>query len=404
MYRISIANLARLICLLALASQSSNAQTFSLIHSFAGNEGNSPYGGITLDAQGNLYGTNAFGGRYGGGTVYELMRRGTEWNIAVLHNFGSGDGEVPLSRVVFGPDSNLYGTTSLGSVGENANGTAFMLSQPPAPCVSGECPWKETILHNFNGLQGGDGAEPYYGDLIFDARGNIFGTTTLGGLTSCLCGTVFQIYHSPAGWQENIVYSFGVFGSYPLGGPTLDRLGNLYGTTTSSSDAGQVYELSNTSATWSGKSIHGFYDQGAPSPNGAVTFDNAGNIYGTTASGGPGGAGFVFELSPSDTGWIYQDLYDFVDESNSQAGTLTIGPDGSLYGALGDSGPGGAGQVFKLTPSQNGWVYTDLHDFDYYDGAVPVGQVAVDSQGNVFGTAYYAGPTGNGVVFQILAR
>jgi hypothetical protein len=303
--------------------------------------------------------------------------------------------------VVFGPGGNLYGTTYLSQ--ENQNGTVFQLV--PSSCNSGQCVWTETVIHAFEGSSGADGAQPQYGDLVFDLRGNIYGTTLLGGLTSCSCGTVFQITQVGTAWDERVIYSFGAFGSYPYGSVTFDDHGGLYGITSSDYSAAQAYKLTSSGTTWLGASIHGFYDPGEPSSTADLTRDAAGNFYGTTDSQGVKGGGFAFELSPSTNGWTYEDIFDF-DPRSFGAGTLTLGPDGSLYGAVANAPPMAAGFIFKLTRNGNSWIFKTLHQFTGEDGENPTGTLAVDSDGVVYGTTEIGGtggcPYGGcGVVFKI---
>jgi len=154
-----------------------------VLHSFNGQDGGDPQAGVlVLDAAGNLYGTALFGGAFGGGVAFELVRGANgKWTRKTLHNFGNGnDGAGPSSELVFDSAGNLYGTTANG--GAFNQGTVFELT----PGTNGG--WTERVLHTFG--NGQDGAEPI-GGMIFDASGNLYGTTFNGGAHNG--GTVFEI-------------------------------------------------------------------------------------------------------------------------------------------------------------------------------------------------------------------
>jgi uncharacterized repeat protein (TIGR03803 family) len=162
--------------------------------SFNGTDGANSYGSLIFDAAGNLYGTTIQGGPVscpldvgGCGTVFELTPQVDErWTETVLHSFGSAtDGALPYGSLIFDASGNLYGTTAGGGTGSCSGygcGTVFELS----PNSDGS--WSETVLHNFKNE--GDGYSPYAG-LIFDASGNLYGTTQEGGFHGL--GTVFKI-------------------------------------------------------------------------------------------------------------------------------------------------------------------------------------------------------------------
>ena len=169
------AALAILLVGACVATQVAQAETFNVIYTFTGqNDGANPYAGVSIDTQGNLYGTTAYGGSYGHGAVFELRRSGSSWNIMPLYSFAGGtDGAQPRARVVIGPDGGLYGTTFNGGgtgCGGKGCGTVFSMHAPT---------WKETVLYRFTG--GTDGGLPL-GDLVFDKAGNIYGATQQGGV------------------------------------------------------------------------------------------------------------------------------------------------------------------------------------------------------------------------------
>lgn len=403
----AIAVLGGVFMLASLAAPAAQAQTLTVLHNFTdGADGAEPYAGVTIDRKGNLYGTTTTGGdNNGGGTVFKLSHVGTGWTLSTLHAFvQTGDGALPAARVVFGPDDTLYGTTYSG--GQAGKGTVFNLRPPPTACKSVLCPWTESVLYSFTG--GSDGGGPYFGDLIFDAAGNIYGTTNGGGAHGE--GVVFKLTRSNGGWTESVLYSFtgGDDGSYPYSGVTFDSAGNLYGTATynGSGGNGTVYELSSSGSGWTESTLYSF--DGGPgdggSPIGGVIFDAHGNLYGTTNLGGPGGGGTAWELTPSGGNWSFTLLQGFTGYEGPFA-TPTLDSAGTVYGTSMFTG-GGDGEVFKLTSSGGGWHYTS-YPFNGNDGYAPLGGVSLDASGNIYGTTAAGGSGhgqscgGCGVVFEV---
>jgi uncharacterized repeat protein (TIGR03803 family) len=176
----------------------------SVVYAFAGgNDGALPYVGVTFDAGGHLYGTTYGGGAYGNGTVFKLSSGSSaSWTESVLHSFTGGwDGKEPLGELILDAAGNLYGTTFEG--GDAAYGVIFKLRLQP---TGG---WKESVLHTFRNAPA---ANPM-GGLVFDATGNLYGTTALGAsLSSCGggCGTLFKLAPGSTGsWTFNVLRLFG---------------------------------------------------------------------------------------------------------------------------------------------------------------------------------------------------
>ena len=262
----------------------------SVIYGFSGGaDGASPrYGDLTFDQVGNFYGTTSVGGS-GNGVVYEMMPSGGGWSEQPLYAFaGSPDGANPFGGLVFDKAGNLYGMTTQG--GSTGNGTVFELS----PSGGG---WAEKVLYNFQG--GSDGSFPTAG-LIFDQSGNLYGTTSNGGTGGG--GTVFELTPSGGSWTYNLLYSFtGGTKCGPWGTLTLDGAGNLYGTTVcdGANNDGNVFELTQSGGSWTYGSLYDFTGgTDGRRPYGNVTFDTAGNIYGTASRGGTHDAGVVWEITP----------------------------------------------------------------------------------------------------------
>jgi len=410
-----------LIALTVARTQPTQAQTYKVIYNFtAGTGGCCPYAGVTMDRAGRLYGAADAGGGDNAGTVFRLTQKGSGWVFSPLYSFqgGPNDGIGPNARVIFGPNGGLFGTTVVGGLGCNGEGcgTVFMLTPYPTACKTALCAWEETVLHRFTA--GSDGAFPYFGDVVLDQAGSLYGTTAYGGGGSGCggnngCGTVYKLTPSNGGWTESVLYSFqgGSDGAFPYAGVIFDQAGNLYGTTAygggsgcAGNGCGTVFQLTSSGSGWVENTLYSFQggNDGA-SPFGGLIFDQSGNLYGSTAytsSFGVGG-GTVFELSPSGSNWIHTVLYSFSGGAGPYD-TLTIDA-GNLYGTTNRDGAYGYGSVFKLTHSGGGWTYTSLHDFTAgSDGGYVYGGVILDSSGNLYGTTQYGGSGGDtGVVWEI---
>ncbi len=368
------------------------AQSFQVLHNFTnGGDGGYPFAGVTLDRAGDLYGTTYQGG-LGYGTVYKLSRAGSGWRLTSLYMFHGDDGDYPQGGVVFGPDGALYGTTAGGENG--ANSTVFRLAPPPTVCASTSCPWTETVLHRFTGSP--DGAGPGLGNLVFDPAGNMYGTTVFGGVGNV--GVVFELSPSAGGWTESVIWDFANGpGQYPESGLIFDSAGNLYGTTSYGNGTnGAVYELSPSQSGWIEKTLAQLNLNG--NAIGGVIMDGDGNLFGT--AGGMDGGGGVYELTPFNGGWTLNIIYNF-GGFDGPWDTPTLDAAGNVYGTSSQGGGHSEGAVFEFTPSNGGWIYTDLHNFQNSDGFNPLGGVVFDSSGNMYGTAEGGGYDGYGVVWQI---
>ena len=375
---------AALLLLLSLAIAPAPAQTFQVLHSFTGQgDGGHSYAGLVIDQAGNLYGTTYDFGSAGYGVVFKLAHHNGAWTLAPLYTFQGGvDGQNPKANVVFGPDGSLYSTTWQG--GTNGGGTVFKLQPSATACHSALCSWTKNDIHDFGGLP--DGGLPV-GTLLFDHAGNIYGVTENGGTNDD--GTVYELTHSSGGWTHTVLY--GEVGGSPMSGVVFDQAGKLYGTTLIGGELGygSVYQLAHFGSGWTYNTLTSFEDDGdGVEPVGGVIFDAAGNLYGGTSGGGDNGGGTVFEMTGSGGSWTLTNLYELPLGLFGVMASLAMDAHGDLYGATEDEGAYGYGSVFKLTRSDNGWVYTDLYDFTGgSDGAYPVGNVTLDGNGNIYGTA-----------------
>jgi uncharacterized repeat protein (TIGR03803 family) len=382
-----------------VVAQSTQAQTYTVLHTFTGGpDGGFPYAGLTKDQTGTLYGTACEGGT-GFGVVYSIVDGAAGTTFTVIHTFHESDGSCPVNKVIFGPDGALYGTTRYGgelsSRGYPGWGTIFRLQPPPPSCSRTNCEWSEAVLYRFQGHS--DGGNPE-GDLIFDQAGNIYGTATQGGMSGR--GAVFQLHPSNGGWAENVLYSFtgGFDGGSPGSGVILDEAGNLYGTTLSGGpfQQGVVFDLSPDGSGWTEQVLHGFQgtNDGAQ-PGGGLIPGPTGNLYGATTSGGAENVGVTYELVRSNGSWEYQILHSFTFSQPPGGGpedTLFRDGAGNLYGSA-TFNPSGQGSIFKLASGT--WTETELHVFDSCsEGCEPTGSVILDDHGNIYGTTL----TGSGVV------
>jgi len=281
----------------------------------------------------------------------------------------------------------------------------------------------EKVLYSFQG--GSDGSYPMAG-LVSDKAGNLYGATTAGGSGSCSsgdgvgCGTVFELSPVAGGtFTEKVIYTFqgGQDGSSPQADLTFDAAGNLYGATLAGGEGacnnlelgcGIVFELTpGNGGAWTEQILYRFQggNDGA-NPISGLVFDHAGNLYGTTESGGgsacPLGCGTVFELTPSSNGWTERILHAFAGGTDGEIpeGRLILGK-GNLYGATTEGGAFGFGTVFKLSPnSGRAWTETILYSFGLHDGHIPNGVVS-DSAGDLYGTNFNGGHNGYGAVFEL---
>lgn len=294
------------------------------------------------------------------------------------------------------------------------NKVALMMTAAAILCTatSGEAAVKETTLYAFTG--GNDGSFPHAG-LIADGKGNLYGTTSAGGADHS--GVVFELSPPKQGettWTQTTLYTFtgGKDGGNPQAALMMDSAGNLYGTTYGGglSGEGVVFKLvpHKHKGTWTYLRLWSFTggnDGGVPS--GALTMDNAGNLYGTTTQGGTGVVGTVFELSPGATKWNWTEnvLYNFTgnNDGGEPMGNVLLGTDGNLYGTTAGYGQFNYGVVYRLTAPTSGgdWGFSVLHAFaGGSDGEVPRDGLIQDANGTLYGaTAGFDHSYGN--VFQM---
>jgi uncharacterized repeat protein (TIGR02543 family) len=312
----------------------------------------------------------------------------------VVHSFGNGnDGQNPVGGLVSDSAGNLYGTTSTN--GLYGKGTVFKIA------LDGT----ETILHNFG--SGNDGQTPL-GNLIFDTAGNLYGTTSAGGIYND--GIAFEI--SPNG-TETVLYNFGSGtddGRNPQAGLVFDTVGDLFGTTANGGafGAGTAFELTPANGRCCREApVYNFgsgSDDGR-NPQSGLVFDSAGDLFGTTANGGLNSGGTIYELTPQNGRCCRETpVYNFgggSDGKNPYGGVVFDGS-GNLYGTTVNGGANDAGTAFEVSPNGESYTETFLHSFGSgSDGKNPYAGLVFDSSGNLYGTAANGGLYLDGMVFEL---
>lgn len=432
------------IALILMLVSTSWAASEKVLYRFHGKDGG--FGGsVIVGPDGKLYGTTVGGGGEkacpnssfdGCGVVFQLTPgKDGKWRETILHAFrgGNSDGSTPAGDPAVDEKGNLYGTTVYGGPLDECSNEGCGIVFELTPNAGGK--WTYKVVHEFAVT---DGAWPY-GGLIFDAAGNLYGTTTGGGNTGACtggCGVVFELTPGAKGqWTESVLYSFEGTDGYGPNSPLIfDSTGNLYGATQhgGANGTGAVFELLlGKGGEWSEQVLYSFgaYDsQDGDQPVYGVTLDIAGSLYGTTQFGGAVGEqgwGTAFRLTPKTEGKWDETILKRFDENKVGGGFVSSGllmdKEGNLYGSTFEGGkytcpanaPGDCGVVFRLARDAGGmWRETVLHSFGKgQDGAVPGGELAREPTGSLFGVTvdggYLGGPcgqgfyTGCGVVFEV---
>jgi len=374
----------------ALSLSPAQAAGFSVLHNFNGTtDGGNPVDGFAMGPTGILYGAAPTGGASGNGVVFRVMGNGRE---TVLHSFAGGaDGAAPNGGVILGSDGSVFGTTTAG--GTAGNGTVFRIKGT-----------NKNVLYSFAG--GVDGIAPQAG-LTMDAAGNLYGTTVAGGASGN--GTVFELVKPTkknAPWKEVVLYSFGKGkdGAAPLSGVTFDAAGNLYGTTSlgGANNFGTVFRLT-PGAKWTETTLQNFraMDDGAY-PYGGLISDATGNLYGTTTMGGTGGGGTIFKLTPSGGSWTFSTIYGLPGWGISGSfRNLVLDDAGNIFGTTHCDGDNNSGTVFKLSPTGGSWNYTLLYTFTGgIDGQFTISNLVIKG-GSLYGTTQYGGANGAGTIYKL---
>jgi uncharacterized repeat protein (TIGR03803 family) len=412
------------LALAAAATMALPAATFTTLQSFDVTDGANPGAGLVQVSNGYLYGTAPYGGAHSGGTVFKITPGGA---LTTVYSFCSlancTDGKVPFAGLVQATNGYLYGTAVAG--GANGYGTVFKIT--PSGTL--------TTLYSFCSLANCADGEYPYASLVQATNGDLYGTTTAGG-PGCstdsrnhygpaggggCSGTVFKI--TPGGVLTT-VYNFCSLtdcadGQDPYAGLVQAANGDLYGTTlyggANNSGAGTIFKITPTGSfttVYSFCALTGCPDGQVPQA-GLIQATN-GYLYGTTLYGGancgPLGCGTVFKITPGGT---LTTLYSFCAETGCSDGGipaagLVQATNGDLYGTTYQGGANcstpGCGTLFEITPSGSlTTLYTFCAQPACADGDYPTGALAQDTNGKLYGTAYFGGASGDGAVFSVSA-
>ncbi|HEX6503110.1 MAG TPA: choice-of-anchor tandem repeat GloVer-containing protein [Terriglobales bacterium] len=333
---------------------------------------------------------------------------GPAWAVSgpqIIYSFAGGsDGEYLDTDLIIDSMGNLYGTSVQG--GDFASGTVWELS----PTANG---WSHSVLYSFTG--GADGGEPYKGATL-DAQGNLYGTAVTGGGGFCEggCGVLWKLTRSASGWTQSVIHTFtgGEDGSGPGSGLTLGENGTLFGMTPTGGANGQgvIFQLrSATNGTWKFTVLHAFTggsDGGGASAGRLLRYK--GSLYGVTTTGGANGQGVVFQLTRTAGIWQFKTLYAFQGQPDAgfPYGGLAVDSNGNLYGTTYYDGANNLGSVYELTPQPDGtWKEAVLYSFQGgRDGSGSIGNLVFTNTGAIYGTTSAGGASCDcGTIFKLTA-
>jgi uncharacterized repeat protein (TIGR03803 family) len=348
---------------------------FAVVYDFPGLDGLNPSAELTMDDQGNLYGTTEYGGIFGQGTVFKYATNGA---YTVLTNFDSGNGAVPDGQLLRLADGSFLGTTLDGGA-YSSEGTIFKVA------TNGLL----STIYSFGSVPL-DGAQPWSG-LTLAPDGNYYGTTSAGGAQKI--GMIFGV--TTNGVLTNVVSCDATTGGKPVGANlVLGSDGNLYGITSSSNGTAFSFTPGGTLNV-----IHTFSGTNdGYAPTAGLTLGSDGWFYGTTMLGGDFNNGTIFKIT---TNGVFAKLYSFDGITGGQPqATLILAPDGNFYGTTLVGGSASNGVIFRF--ETNG-TYTNLHSFTgFADGANPDCGLTLGLDGNLYGVTEFGGEGGNGTLFELI--
>ncbi len=410
-FRLATVGAAAIAVAFAVAG-SASAYTFTTLYNFCKKancaDGMTPSARLLMDPSGDIFGT-ADGGEQGLGAGIVFRYVPGSGTYSVVHNFCSkascGDGQYPgHSELIADAFGNLIGTTDGG--GKHGKGVVFRLERKTANH------WSLNVLHHFCAHAGcPDGARPTFGltyagqssGAVWDGSSPLYGTTVEGGKYDR--GVVYRLVYNGIDWQMTRLRSFRGSSNPNPQGLVIDDAGNLYGTTSNVGkyDFGEIYKLDGSN--WKFGVLHNFCSL-AGCPDGALPQGRlaigGGKLFGVTLEGGSSFEGAVFQQSPGG----FKVLYSFCSLANCADGNWPEGgvtPDGSghLFGTTVDGGANSSGTVFELASGTETVLYNFCSQADCTDGLSPAGPVIVDSSGNLYGTTIYGGANNLGTLFKL---
>ena len=330
---------------------------------------------VSAPTRAEIYGVARFiSGTTSWGTVFKLLPDNTLSNLFVFNGL---NGYGPRGALLLGGDGNFYGTTQAG--GSIGSGGVLCNISPDGAF---------TKLWDFNACQDSHSE----GALVRGPDGDLFGTTYEGGGGNA---TIFQF--TPPGQAADILEFDGSNGQYPLGRLLQrgDRL--LYGTTSAGRSLGGSGSIFNLIPAGVATELAGFDGSLGAFPQAGLVADADGNLYGTTSGGGAYGAGTVFKLSKAGALRTLAD-FDTTNSGSHSLSPLAWGNDGDLYGTISSGGAGGWGTAFKVSPTGG---LTTLVAFNGTNGATPQAGLIVGADGNLYGTTSGGGSFNFGTVYRM---
>ena len=417
---------------------------FQLLRSFTGGlaDGLHPSAGLVLDGAGNLYGTSEHGGLSYQGVVFRLKTDGT--GFTVLRSFAGSpsDGAEPRAALVLDAGGNLYGTTFLGGVASagvvfrlKADGSGYVVlrsfsggatdgGNPPGSLLldgSGSLfglarfggPWDRGAVFTMRTDGTGYAAVRFFAGeaadgwndgarLVRDGSGYLYGATSSGGNSNL--GVVFRVRGDGTGFAVLHTFTGGAADGWgPYSGLATDGAGSLYGTTYygGPTSDGVLYKLRTDGTGFALLHVFGGGVTDGSGPRAAPTLDGAGTVYGTTTAGGSANGGTVYRMGTDGTGFTLLHSFTGGATDGSEPWAPLVHSGGVLFGTAKTGGTSGAGVVFRL--QTDGGAFVLLHSFagSSADGLTPEAPVVSDGAGSLYGTAYYGGASGDGVVYAL---
>jgi uncharacterized repeat protein (TIGR03803 family) len=337
--------------------------------------------GVVVDSQGNLYGTTLGAGNPGG-TVFKIAA-GTG-TVSTLASFNSSTGDLPTIGLAIDSSGNLYGATTSG--GANGHGTLFEISSGSSTI---------TVLASFGSSSGY--FMSYGENIIVDSSGNIYGTTQYGGAHGS--GTVFELAAGSGTITALASFNSSVTGDDSYAPLTIDSSGDLYGTTQSggTNNDGTVFEVAHNSGAIT--PLASFSTTNGGQTN--VIVDPSGNVYGTSVEGGSSNVGTVFRINASSG--VITTLATFNTTNGSYPeGAIVADAAGNIFGTTESGGSNSVGALFEFSPGNNTISTLYAMNFSTTGGYTSYG-VYSDSGGNLYAFGTEGGANDNGAVFELVA-